>query len=297
MSFKSSTSSNDSHLSSSVNSSLPLTLFCFDFNPGRSVFTIYTVTILLLVLPLCILVLYHGQRWWKQSKAATTRHADSFTYHLVVIELMSVFGTCLYCSSIYLNPFPLSNVWSTLFSFNWVGESLFHILTCLELYFAAVHPIAYLRLRKQRWVIVRHIVTGCVWLSCVIGTVLSMSGNSYLIGESWFLIFCLFIICFCSLSVLWVLIRPGPGSQVRDRARVDQSKLRAFCTILVILGVLLLRVIWLLVWTVLGVVREVDDCMELMCEIWINLPGTLLLPLLFLKKNGMLACWKNNKWE
>ncbi|KAJ4945170.1 hypothetical protein JOQ06_013706, partial [Pogonophryne albipinna] len=79
------------------------------------------------------------------------------------------------------------------------GESLFHVLTCLERYLAVVRPIIYLRLRNVQGVRIRNISIG--------------------------------------LSVLCVLIRPGPG----NGERVDQSKQSAFYTVTAITAAL-----WLL---------------------------------------------------
>lgn len=54
------------------------------------------------------------------------------------------------------------------------------------------------------------------------------------------LILSIIISSFCSLSVIFVLIRPGPGKHGGNRERVVQSKKMAY-TIVAILGVLVLR--------------------------------------------------------
>ncbi|KAI9531410.1 hypothetical protein NQZ68_041621 [Dissostichus eleginoides] len=83
------------------------------------------------------------------------------------------------------------------------STALFHLLTCVERYLAVVHPITYLGLRQGGGVRIRNISIG--------------------------------------ISVLYVLKRPGPGEVGGNRKRVDQSKQRAFYTILSITGVILLR--------------------------------------------------------
>ncbi|KAK2899696.1 hypothetical protein Q8A73_012825 [Channa argus] len=147
MSINSSTFSNDS--------SLPSELYCLIFKPSSSVFSTFTITNIFLLLPLSILVLYRGlQRWHHQhlsaTAAATSTHSNSFTYHLVSMELINVFGSILCCYGIYENDIQMLMMWFYFFSITWYGETYFHILTCVEHYLAVVHPITYLTLRKER---------------------------------------------------------------------------------------------------------------------------------------------------
>ncbi|KAL7375538.1 hypothetical protein ABVT39_019136 [Epinephelus coioides] len=278
----------------SSNDSLPDCLFT---GPASFLFITYYITHILLLLPLCILVLYLGlQRWQRQrstSTAAAMTHSDSFTYHMVTMELVgllgSIFGLCgvfLYRSDMLL--------WGGYFwSFTWHGEAFFHILTCVEHYLAVVHPITYLSLRGERGMRIRNITIGCVWLFCV-GSISFVILKYFLLLDFCFMILSLIIVSFCSLSVLCVLIRPGPGEQGGDRERVDQSKRRAFYTILAILGVLLLRSSTNLAWAVFHMLRQSSECATTAATVWLSLPSSLVLPLLFLHRAGTLACFKNN---
>ncbi|XP_039678485.1 uncharacterized protein LOC120573101 [Perca fluviatilis] len=276
---------------------LPIGICCFTTRPSAFIFFAYSITNILLLLPLCILVLYLGLQRWRRhrstSAAATTSHSDSFAYHMVAMQLIGVFGHTLCCCGIYGDHVNLFIVRFSLWNIPWYGEILFHILTCVERYLAVVHPVTYLSLRRERGIRIRNISIGCVWLLCFGATVVTFETVFSIIDFS-LLSFSLFFISFCSLSVLCVLIRPGPGEKGGDRERVDQSKQRAFCTIMAILVVLLLTYSGNLVGLCLSVLSKDDECVLVMSLFWFNIPSSLVLPLLFLHRAGTLVCRKNN---
>ncbi|KAF0028997.1 hypothetical protein F2P81_018102 [Scophthalmus maximus] len=71
---------------------------------------------------------------------ATISHADIFTFNVVAMELIGVFGCTLCCYGFY-NDYLVMVRFGYLFSlFNWYGEGYFHCLTCVERYLAVVHP-------------------------------------------------------------------------------------------------------------------------------------------------------------
>ncbi|XP_040929305.1 uncharacterized protein LOC121202666 [Betta splendens] len=277
-------SSNDSHLHPPP-SFASFELLCYILRPGCLVFTAFAFVSIFLLLPLNACVLHRGLQQWRRqrvSTAAMTTHSDIFTCHLAVMELISVFGAVLCVCGIYVNNFQLIKSWFYLSSITFYGETFFHILTCLELHLAVVHPIVYLSLREERWTRIRNIVIGCIWLLSCGWTGLITIGNGYLIPDVCLLITSVFIISFCSLSVLRALTRPGPGKLGRD-----PSKQRAFYSIAAILGVLLLRCSWSLVGAGRSVALGlVTDCLSNMCGVWISLPGSLLLPLMFMQRTG-----------
>ncbi|KAK2899693.1 hypothetical protein Q8A73_012822 [Channa argus] len=300
ISVNSSSSSTDSFPLSSTNSTLMFQLHCFMDQPNSSAFTAYTITSLLLLLPLCILVFYHGLRRRQQprssSTASTTAHSDSFTYHLVTMEIVYFSGCIICCCGIYNYHFQITQTGTYFLCFTWFGETFFQPLTCMEHYLAVVHPITYLSLRKERGVRIRNIITGCVWLLCIAATTVVTIKNTSEIVRICILFPSLMIITFCSLSVLCVLIRPGPGRQNRDRMRVNQSKLKAFYTIVAILGVLLLRCAWNVPLAVLYMMNvENVGCVVAIYELWMRIPSTLVSPLLFLQRSGAFAACKNIK--
>ncbi|GAA6231809.1 uncharacterized protein LOC121177152 [Lates japonicus] len=221
-------------------------------------------------------------------------HSDCFTYHMAVMELVGVLGLTLSLYGIFMEDLNIIWVSVSLIGISWYGGMLFHILTCVERYLAAVHPIIYLSLRKERGIRIRNITIGCLWLLCFVVACLSNMDNIVIV-ELFLLFFSLTITVFCSVSVLFILVRPRPGEQGGDRGRVDQSKQRAFYTIIAILGVLLLKSGWNLVWLVTDVLKDKKDsqtCVLMMCEVWFNLPSNLVLPVLFLHRSGKLVCCK-----
>ena len=298
MSANSSTNDSLLHPNLSSNSSFVYSYwFCFTSSPGSFIFTAFSFTHILLLLLLSTSILYLGlQRWLEQrstSTAAMMSHSDSFTYHLVTMELFGVLGHIVFCFGIHRGQFMMSMVGFYLCSLAWCGEAFFHSLTCVEHYLAVIHPITYLSLKGERGVRIRNISIGCVWLLSVGGPSCFVHEKVYLVFDCFCMIFSLAITSFCSLSALRVLIRPGPGEQGGDRERVDQSKRRAYHTIVAILVVLIVRFFGGLLWAVPYVIGRSNDCVMNVSGVWFNLPSSLVLPLLFLYRTGGLACWRN----
>eukprot|EP00064_Thunnus_orientalis_P023959 superscaffoldBa00009649_g24223 len=202
MSVNSSNSSHPPHPSS-------LSLYnilrkCINSTAGSLSITTFTITSILFLLPLCIFILYLGHQRWRQQRSGTTiSHSDLFTYHMVISELMNILGFTLTCCAVFTDLPEMMMPGLYLSYINISAQMFFHILTCVERYLAVVHPVTYLGLRKARGIRIRNITIGCVWLLCFVTT--------------------------------------GPGEGDRSRQQVHQSKLRAFYTIMAILGVLLLR--------------------------------------------------------
>lgn len=272
----------------------PKYLCCYTSGPSSNIFSSFLITNICLCLPLSVFILHHGHRQWHQmgsSSSATMSHSDCFIYHMVTMELISVLGCSVSCCGIYVNDLDMLVVGSHAVGFNWVGGILFHVLTCLERYLAVVHPITYLHLKTERGVRVRNVAIGCVWLFCCIGLVLA-TFQVFTKVEICLLVFSLTTVSFCSVSVLWVLVRPSPGDNNTRKESVHQSKQKAFNTIAAILGVLLIKFVFNIVWQVLVLSQGTNICVLLNCCSWFNVPSNLVLPLLFLNRAGKLVCFK-----
>ncbi|KAI3375567.1 hypothetical protein L3Q82_003897 [Scortum barcoo] len=76
-------------------------------------------------------------------------HSDIFTYHLVAMEIIGVFGSIICCCNLSRDHVDMLLVGLCLWSLTWYGEMFFHILTCVERYLAVIHPITYLSLRRR----------------------------------------------------------------------------------------------------------------------------------------------------
>lgn len=280
---------------SSINADLPLNLYCLIVRPSSTVYFAFFVTNILILLPICIHILYLGLQRGQQSASTPPMgsHADTLTYHMVTMYLLGVFGYILCCYGIYCNAVILL-VGYYIWTFTWFGETFFHILTCMERYLAVVHPFTYLSLRRERGIRIRNISIGCVWVLCIVATCLLTVQSAFMTITLFLLIFTSIVISFCSLSVLYTLTRPRPGEKGGPRGRVDQSKQRAFYTLLAILGVVLLRFACNIGWVAFIASVVKNECLMMMCAVWLNLPCSLVLPSLFLHRAGKVACCKSN---
>ncbi|XP_037615281.1 uncharacterized protein LOC119481999 [Sebastes umbrosus] len=269
---------------------------CFGFRVSRNLNIAFITVRTALSLPLSILVLYLGhQRWQQQRSFKTTSHSDIFTYHLASMDLIWVVGCFCSFYGTYANIMAMISVGFCATTFVFTGEMFFHVLTCVERYLAVVHPVVYLGLKNARGVRIRNISVGCVWLLCFgLTGLIVLKIPDFPINEfSIILIFCLIVVSFCSLSVLCVLIRPGPGDGGGLKEHVDQSKQRAFHTITAILGVLWLWFVGILVSIGLynsTLLSHSVSCVVILCANWFNLPSSLVLPLLYLHRAGKLSC-------
>lgn len=279
---------------SSINSNLPLTLKCFVSSPSSIIFTAFSITNIFLIVPLSIPIIYHGIQQKRTNSPSATCHSDIFTYHMTILTLIGVLGCILCCFGINSVHFNTVEAGFYLYTFTVYGEVFFQYLTCAERYLAVVHPITYLSLRNERGIMIRNISIGCVWMLSLVFTVLMMVQELVIILNFFIGFLSVTIISYFSFSVLCILIRPGPGEQGVHRERVDQSKLRAFYTMVVILGILLLRFSWGIYSVSLFLSNDGAHCTATISGVWFNLPCTLVLPVLFLYKSGKFVCFKND---
>lgn len=176
---------------------------------------------------------------------------------------------------------------------------IFDTLTCVERYVAVVHPITYQNLKNVKGVRIRNAAIGCTWLlSFSLTTVMNV--KSPILIAVIFLGFnasCLVIVFFCNLCVLFVLIRPGPGKVGGAKQPGNKSKLRAFYTIVFILTTLLIRLgtnTFLSSFYTSAVPTEDTKCHLILSIMWMTLPGSMVLPLLFVQRAGWFVCCKSN---
>ncbi|KAF7198788.1 somatostatin receptor type 2-like [Nothobranchius furzeri] len=244
-----------------------------------------------LVLPLCIYVLYLGYRRWRQQHSFS--HSDVFTHHLSLMEMFWPLGLACYLHGSLSGNIVIKLVGTASSSFVLFAEIMLHSLICVEWYLAVVHPVTYLMFRNQRGARIRNISIGCVWLLCsgLISLQRDLRSNYTVILMFCFQAFAILAVTFCCFSVLWVLLRPGPGKGGWEK--VDQSKLRSFYTITAITSVLWLWVVGFLLFyavTKSSLLTETAGC-ELIAGVnWLSLPTGLVAPLLYLQRAGKLSC-------
>ncbi|XP_078020885.1 uncharacterized protein LOC144459926 [Epinephelus lanceolatus] len=292
----------------SANSSSSLELpqrfssICFGHREANIIFASFTVTNIVLLLPLCTTILSLGCQRWRRQRSASTSHSDIITYHMVVMEMICVFGSISYCIGVGFNLKRMMVVACYVILITVCGQISFHVLTCVERYLAVVHPVTYMHLRRDSGVTIRNISIWCVWLLGCAEVGLMAEKTIYAIFVVYFMhqVFSLVVVSFCSLSVLAVLKRPGPAGRDGDRSRVDKSKQRAFYTITAIFGSLLLRFVGSIVCAGLyssSLISNSDRCVVAESSYFFGLPSSLVLPLLFLHRAGKLPCCKTNTAE
>lgn len=274
---------------------------CEDIELGHLVSLAYVLTKVFANLPLCVLILCFAVSRWRRRSSKTTSHADMLAYNAAAFELIFTLAAVLYFPAYYTGSTKVLLAGIYLSAFALVGEVLLHILTCVERYLAVVHPVTYLDLKRSSGVRIRNVCIGCVWLiSCGWVGIETL----YLPQIPYIPYFCLLVasllsVSYCSLSVIRVLIRPGPGKVGRDRDLENQVKRRAFFTITSILGVLVLYFVGMLVGLLVGssdLMTYDKRCLLIISTQWLNLPTSLVLPVLFLlRAKDQVCCQRGNK--
>lgn len=270
---------------------------CFTVMPASFIYMAFFTSNLLILLPLCIFIIYLGVRRWRQQRSSemTISPLDCMAYHLVTMELFGLLGGVICTFGIYKNNLDTVFVGWAMWGFSWYGETFFNILTCMEHYLAVVHPITYLRLKRGEGHRIRNVTSCCVWLLCLGMSGFILSPKLLLIFDLCILSSSVIMVSFCSVSVLFYLIRPGPGEQGGKKDLVDQSKRRAFFAIMVILAALLMRCLLNLVWTASVLHNGNSACVTLAAETWCNVPGSLVIPLLYIYRGEVFMCRKTEK--
>lgn len=267
---------------------------CVSSSRGMYFFTAWFVLHSLL-LPLFLLVLYIGfTKWRKQRNSATNSisHCDALTFHMTTQEVIMAFAAVMFTVGVYCRQLWASVIGQVLFSIATYGLACLHSLTCIERYLAVVRPITYLRLKTRGGVCIRNVSAAMSWLLSVVYLVVAAVLPSLTITMvmHFFLMGVLFVtITFCSISVLCALIGSRPGERGQNRKWIDQSKLSVFATIMVILAVLVVRLVQFVVMALWPYLKDVNPCVMTIGTFWFNLPSSMVLPLLFLHREGRLS--------
>lgn len=266
---------------------------CFYITTGSSSSSIivYTVVNDIVLLPLFTLVLYMlARRWWQQPRRMMS-HSDVLTGQIMVAELIGIVAiTLIFCGSVSGRKATMLTGINAFIAYQFIAVSLY-VLTCVERYMAVVHPTTYVGLRKEKGSRIRNAGVCWAWLlSFIEGGIAIYFKPSLSICSTAVTTLNLVVVSFCSLSVLRVLYRPRPGAEGGSR-QVDAFKLRAFYTIFVVLGVLLLRYGFHIFATAIISLSGIDEysvCVFWMSGFWFSLPSRLVAPLLFLHREGKL---------
>lgn len=272
-------------------------LRCFSSRNGIIGLGVFTVINILLVLPLCVLIFHIGVRRWQRGSGVAVSHSDFFTYNLILTDLFSLTGFVLTCCGIIAVLPLMALVGIYILSLSLFAHSFLDILICVERYLAVVHPITYRNLKNAKGIQLRTATIGFVWLLSALEIgLLSVTGKIYTAGVLiTFTVASLIVVSFCSVAVLCTLIHPGPGKRTQT---VDQSKLRAFYTILTIVALMMIRIgsnVFSSVYYGTGQTDEDQKCYLILFLLWTCLPTSLLPPVLFLQRTGNIYCCKLNR--
>ncbi|XP_035989859.1 uncharacterized protein LOC110367669 [Fundulus heteroclitus] len=170
MSVNSSFSESSVLLPASNSSNVPFYFACQQLVTRIIIYGVFATINTLLLLPLYILVLYLGiQQWWNKRLTPAARMmspSDFFTLNMMIPEIICNVGSVLLTLGFHLERDLLLLLGLFLFSIILPGQSLFHVLTCVDRYLAVVHPIAYMQRKETHGVQIRNISNVCVWLLC-----------------------------------------------------------------------------------------------------------------------------------
>lgn len=281
---------------------LPFTIYnmqlCMSSPSGSYTILGFGITSSLLVLPSCLLVLCQALRRCREQRSNTLiSNFHLFTYHLAAIEIMGISGHIIFFCGTKTDLPMLMTLGIVIFLITSAGQMFFHLLTSVERYLAVIHPITYRSLREARVIIVRNVTIGLSWALSLSTPLFTLVKGPVPIFFSTAIVSLYFIVfLFLSLSVVCALPDKGPKREMGTPGRSGQ-KLRAFHTILVILGVLFVRFtghLGLALFIIFSLLGKTVPCGFILSEFWFGLPSSLVLPLLFLHKAGKLQCCKRH---
>lgn len=260
---------------------------CFNTTTGIVNLSSFFVANGLLVIPVRAFVIFATIQRLLPGSSTAVSNSEHFAFHMSICELLSLVGLMLAVSGALANSFHrgIAGLWF-LYSFTCV-QVLFDTLTCMERYLAVCHPITFRSAKNAKGVQIRNVSLGFTWMWSLLVIALMNTVDKMVLGSFYisFSALCLIIVLFCSLSVLFALIRPAPGKESRFRRQVDQSKLRAFYIILVILALLFTRIGGSgFIAAISSELDSVSQCHLLLFSQWLKLPHSLLVLAIFLSQ-------------
>lgn len=272
------------------NSFFPYFFHCFNYTLISTQFTAYTCTNLLLLLPIYLLVLWEGIQHWLGRGYSSASDSDVFIHHGVVLEVIGALGLAFYSFSVYT-----CGTGTIMFGYYTVcltypGQTLFHCLTCGERYMAIVHPIMYRRQRKEVLMRVRKACAAAVWLfstGLMYYSIVVLPDVPSLVFLA-ISVVVVFVINFCSFSVLHALVRLGMWKVGGDKRQIDPSKKRAFHLAMAVTGALWLRLCGLMCFNIAFHLEK--RCTMMFLSFWFFIPSSLALPVMFLQRAGTWHC-------
>lgn len=267
---------------------------CYNFSIFTIIFSSFCAANILLISPFYFTVLLLGFQQWKNCcfpPSTPTRQSDVFTHNIVAMGLIEILASFLYSLGAYTSVFEVAELGISILYVCWFMKLFFHTVTCIECYLAVVHPVKYLGLKNESWI--RRIIIGCIWLLFLFWAITAhfMTDLQNVLIFVYHLALFFTVMFYCCVSVLWSLKRPGPGEARYDRKHFNQTKRKAFYTILIIMSTVLFTLVWVMLSNILytsPLLHLTDKCLMIVFVPWVTLPCNLVLPILYLQREGKL---------
>ncbi|XP_030644101.1 P2Y purinoceptor 8-like [Chanos chanos] len=225
--------------------------------------------------------------WLLGQGSRAVLESEFFIVHLLVTDMFSMLVTLLsmFHFLLWCNP-TVEKVIYVLYILFLYGRPFFQSCVCVERYFAVVHPVLYLSYKSLKYRLTALLTTWVVVLTFSVGNMVVLSAN---------VLPCVFLLAlcvtsFCSLSILRVLRRQGPGDDQRRRSSVIKRK--AFVIVLLIQLMLLVNYLPMLCLMPLQafVRAEVFTCYIYPMAMSLSMVGAFVQSLLYVHRAGKLVC-------
>jgi hypothetical protein len=168
------------------------------------------------------------------------------------------------------------------------ARPLFQCCICVERYLAVVHPVVFLKYKPPRY---RVGCCGVVWLLVLVFGVINYKILSVYNNLGIFLPV-LSMDLFCSLSILRVLKKPGPGDGGKETEGGNLQKKRAFRIVSIMLLMLLVNYVPTIIMApMIHLFSEKENLCEIAPPLVLfSFMGSSVQALLFLRRAGKVPC-------
>lgn len=230
----------------------------------------------------------------------SSSNTDLFIYHGIALEVIASVTMALYSFSVYTCGTAAMLLGYHIMWLTYVGQSMFHCLISAERYMAVVHPAMYHRQSKKVLMRARKACAAAVWFFSI---GFAYYTSTLLPDVPSILFFCILVVMaiiinFCSFSMLYALVRLGLWKVGGDRRQIDQSKLRAFQIVMAVAVALWFRLGGFMGCNIsmsLAKTSVKEQCILLFASVWLYIPSSIILPVMFLQRAGKFRCSKSTE--
>lgn len=281
-------------------SSFPYFFLCFNYTFTSTPFAVFASVNLLFCIPIYLLVLQKGVQQCLGHVSLSSSSSDVFIYHSVVLEVIASLTVALYSFSVYTCGAAAMLFGYLIMWFTYVGQSMFHCLTCFERYMAVVHPARYHRLAKDVLMRMRKACAAAAWLFSIAFTCYTFTLLPEVPSVFFFCVLVVMVLTinFCSISMLSALVRLGLWKVGGDKRQIDQSKLKAFHMVMAVTVSLWFKLSGFMGCNIsmsLAKASIEEECILLFASVWLYIPSSIVLPMMFLQRVGQFRCQRSTQ--